>query len=171
MKLLTISDSDPFRSTNTCNGSPDEPSVVRKPLISARIASSTATVSSTTHDPDLSNNTSSKDTTVVNLKPTITGHFYAAVPDAPDGVSTTITLRMGVDANGIPLSPATIVMPWYTQYVNSDFVGSQMPLIGIAYSLATAPMVPALSSFPKLIRTDVFTRAQDIARIIESASQ
>ncbi|HYU24414.1 MAG TPA: hypothetical protein VEO74_04380, partial [Thermoanaerobaculia bacterium] len=99
-----------------------------------------------------------------HLKPTITGHFYAAVPDAPDGVSTTVTLRMGVDANGIPLSPATIVMPWYTQYVNSDFVGSQMPLIGIAYSLATAPMVPALSSFPKLIRTDVFTRAQDIAR-------
>ncbi|HEY6140273.1 MAG TPA: Ig-like domain-containing protein, partial [Thermoanaerobaculia bacterium] len=99
-----------------------------------------------------------------HLKSTINGHFYAAVPDAPDGVAATVTLRMGVDANGIPLSPATIVMPWYTQYVNSDFVNSQMPLIGIAYSLATAPMVPALSSFPRLIRTDVFTRAQDIAR-------
>ena len=42
---LTSSESDPLRSTNTCRGSPEIDSVVRNPFTSARMASSTATVS------------------------------------------------------------------------------------------------------------------------------
>jgi hypothetical protein len=98
------------------------------------------------------------------LTPDITGHVYAAAGDSPEGISTSVSLTMGVSASGIPLSPATLIMPHYAQYVSPAFVEGMMPLLGLGYSLATAPQIPQLAAFPHLIRNDVFTRAQDIAR-------
>jgi len=31
-------------------------------------------------------------------------------------------------------------MPWYTRYLDSDFVAAQMSLFGLGYSLAAAPL-------------------------------
>ena len=45
VKLVTSSDSEPLRMTRICSGSPLEESVLRRPLTSASMASSTATVS------------------------------------------------------------------------------------------------------------------------------
>ncbi|HEX7678835.1 MAG TPA: hypothetical protein VF713_11970, partial [Thermoanaerobaculia bacterium] len=98
------------------------------------------------------------------LTPDITGHFSAAAADAPDGISAQISLVMQVQAGDIPLSPATLVLPYYTQFVSSALVDANMPLLGIGYSLATAPLSAQISKYPRLIQDDVYQRAQDIAR-------
>ncbi|HXA17287.1 MAG TPA: Ig-like domain-containing protein [Thermoanaerobaculia bacterium] len=98
------------------------------------------------------------------LTPDITGHFSAAAADAPDGISAQISLVMQVQAGDIPLSPATLVLPFYTQFINSALVEANMPLLGIGYSLATAPLSAQISKYPRLIQDDVYQRAQDMAR-------
>src|SRR5207248_1257797 len=47
------------------------------------------------------------------LTPDITGHVFAAVGDAPDGITTSVSLQMGVSAGGVRLSPANLVLPYY----------------------------------------------------------
>jgi hypothetical protein len=98
------------------------------------------------------------------LTPNITGHFYAAAGDAPDGISTSISLVMQVQAGDVPLSPATLVLPYYTQFVNTALIDATMPLLGIGYSLATAPLSAQISKYPRLIENDVYQRAQDLTR-------
>src|SRR5205823_7378876 len=98
------------------------------------------------------------------LKASKTGHIYAASAAAPDGIEASVTLTMGVSESGIPLSPATLIMPWYAQYLSSAVVEAQMPLLGLGYSVATAPLTPKTALLPRIIRNDVFQRAQDIAR-------
>jgi len=55
-------------------------------------------------------------------------------------------------------------MPWYTRYLDSDFVAAQMSLFGLGYSLAAAPLNDRTALLPRVIPNDVFRRAQDIAR-------
>jgi hypothetical protein len=98
------------------------------------------------------------------LTPDLTGHFYAAAGDAPDGITTTISLVLQVQPGDIPLSPATLVLPFYTQFVSSALVDANMPLLGIGYSLATAPLTAEIAKFPRLIQNDVYLQAQAIAR-------
>src|SRR6266542_3723543 len=98
------------------------------------------------------------------LTPDLTGHVYAAVPDTPNAIEGTVSLVMGVSEEGVPLSPATLVMPYHTQFVNQALVDAYMPLLGLGYSLAVAPVTPKTASLPRLIKTDVWTRAQNIAR-------
>jgi Bacterial Ig-like domain/Carboxypeptidase regulatory-like domain len=95
----------------------------------------------------------------------ITGHVYAAAGSANDetlGVS--VRLTMGVSASGIPLSPATLVMPHYAQFLPPDLVADHLQLLGLGYSLATAPLNAFTAKFPRVIRTDVFQCAQELAR-------
>src|SRR5213078_2182146 len=51
-----------------------------------------------------------------------------------------------------------------TPYLSQSFLDDQLGFLGIGYSLATAPMNKATAKFPRLIKSDVFTRAVDIAR-------
>ena len=37
---------------------------------------------------------------------------------------------------------ATLIMPWYAQYLSPALVEAQMPLLGLGYSVATAPLTP-----------------------------
>jgi len=99
------------------------------------------------------------------LKSDITGHVFAAAGSANDetlGVS--VRLSMGVSASGIPLSPATLVMPHYAQYLPTTFINDNLQLLGLGYSLATAPLNASTAKFPRVIKTDVFQQAQAIAR-------
>ncbi len=95
----------------------------------------------------------------------ITGKVFAAAGTTSDeALGASVKLTMGVSASGIPLSPATLVMPYYAQFLPSAFVDANMQLLGLAYGLATAPLNQYTAKFPRVIKQDVFTRAQQIAR-------
>ncbi|HSP14146.1 MAG TPA: Ig-like domain-containing protein [Thermoanaerobaculia bacterium] len=100
------------------------------------------------------------------LRPGITGHVFATAGsiDNPDNITAAVQLHMGVSESGVPLSPATLVMPYYAQFVNPDLVDANLQLLGLGYSVATAPVNQTTAKFPRVIRSDVFYRAADIAR-------
>ncbi len=99
------------------------------------------------------------------LRPSVTGSVFATAGTvSDDNITAAVQLHMGVSESGIPLSPATLVMPYYAQFVNQDLVEANLQLLGLGYSLATAPLTQALAKHPKVIKTDVFMRAVDIAR-------
>jgi hypothetical protein len=99
------------------------------------------------------------------LRPSVTGSVFATAGSvSDDNISAAVQLHMGVSESGIPLSPATLVMPYYAQFVNQTLVEANLQLLGLGYSLATAPLTQALAKHPKVIKTDVFMRAVDIAR-------
>jgi hypothetical protein len=99
-----------------------------------------------------------------HLKSRLTGNIFAAAGDADDNIKVGVALSLGVSASGIPLSPATLLMPWYTRYADPDFVSAQMTLLGLGYSLAVAPLSDRTALLPRVIPDDVFRRAQDVAR-------
>ena len=99
------------------------------------------------------------------LKSSLTGHIYAAAAQPVDGNhGAGVSLSMGVSASGIPLSPATLVLPYYAQFLDPAFIDANMGLLGLGYSLATAPLNKTTAKFPRVIRNDVFQRGGDIAR-------
>jgi len=99
------------------------------------------------------------------VRPGITGHVYASAGSvSDDNITASVQLFMGVSESGIPLSPVTLVMPYYAKYVSQDLISPNLQLLGLGYSLATAPLTQALASHPRVIKTDVFQRAVDIAR-------
>ena len=98
------------------------------------------------------------------LRPGITGNVFATAGGVEgDAVTAQVALHMGVSESGIPLSPATLLMPYYARFVGQPMVSSNLQLLGLGYSLATAPMSAALAKHPRIIKTDVFRRATDIA--------
>lgn len=94
-----------------------------------------------------------------------TGRVFAAAGTANDAaLGVSVKLTMGVSRSGIPLSPATLILPHYAQWVPSRIVDSTLHLLGLGYSLAVAPLTQSTATKPRVIKTDVFRRAQDIAR-------
>jgi hypothetical protein len=99
------------------------------------------------------------------LRPGITGHVFATAGSVSDeAISASVQLHMGVSESGIPLSPATLLMPYYARFVSQPMVSANLQLLGLGYSLATAPLTAALAKHPRIIKSDVFQRATDIAR-------
>jgi len=99
------------------------------------------------------------------LRSSVTGQVFATAGSVSDAaITAAVQLHMGVSESGIPLSPATLVMPYYARFVNEAMVSANLQLLGLGYSLATAPLTPALAKHPNVIKTDVFQRAVDIAR-------
>ncbi|HEX8617673.1 MAG TPA: hypothetical protein VF911_08840 [Thermoanaerobaculia bacterium] len=99
------------------------------------------------------------------LRSKVTGKVFAAAGSANDetlGVS--VRLTMGVSTSGIPLSPATLLLPYYAQFLPPEFVEANLQLLGLGYSLAVAPLNKMTAAHPRVITTDVFTRAQELAR-------
>jgi len=104
-------------------------------------------------------------TLVYKLRSNLTGNVFATAGSVDsDVVHAAVQLHMGVSTSGIPLSPATLVMPYYAQYLDQQFVADNLQLLGLGYSLATAPVNQVTAAFPRVITTDVFHRAVDIAR-------
>ncbi|HJT17162.1 MAG TPA: carboxypeptidase-like regulatory domain-containing protein, partial [Thermoanaerobaculia bacterium] len=99
-----------------------------------------------------------------HLQSSITGHVFAGTGNAESAISTSVTLSMGVSASGVPLSPATLVLPYYSRFLSSDLIDAQLGLLGIAYSLASAPLTSRTALLPRVLTSDVMTRARDIAR-------
>jgi hypothetical protein len=99
------------------------------------------------------------------LRSSVTGQVFATAGSVSDAaITAAVQLHMGVSESGIPLSPATLVMPYYARFVDEAMVSANLQLLGLGYSLATAPLTPALAKHPNVIKSDVFQRAVDIAR-------
>ncbi|MFL6247288.1 MAG: Ig-like domain-containing protein [Thermoanaerobaculia bacterium] len=100
------------------------------------------------------------------LRASVTGHVFATAGTigSTDNLSASVRLHMGVSESGIPLSPATLILPHYAEYLAPDVVSANLQLLGLGYSLATAPLNAMTAKFPRVIRTDVFQRAVDLAR-------
>jgi len=82
----------------------------------------------------------------------------------------TIRLRTGVGELGIPLSPATLVLPRFSEQLKKTYIGSDdlytahIRFLGLAYSLAVAPAALTPAGLPRVIKTDVERRAVDFAQ-------
>jgi hypothetical protein len=100
------------------------------------------------------------------LRPGITGNVFATAGTISNDevLSASVKLTMGVSESGIPLSPATLIMPYYAQFADPDVVAANLQLFGLGYSLATAPLNAMTAKFPRVIKTDVFQRAVDVSR-------
>ena len=98
------------------------------------------------------------------LKTSLTGHAFAGAVSSEAGVDGSIRFDMGVSEHGIPLSAATLVLPYYAQFLPPALVQAHLGFFGLGYSLATAPLSPRTAQLPRILRTDLFQRAQDLAR-------
>ena len=100
------------------------------------------------------------------LRPGVTGQVFATAGTLSDTdvLSANVKLHMGVSPEGIPLSPATLILPYYAQFVSPAVVSANLELFGLGYSLATAPLGPVTAALPRVIKTDVYTRAVDLSR-------
>lgn len=80
----------------------------------------------------------------------------------------TIRLRTGVGELGIPLSPATLIMPRFSELLappnlpNSDLFKEQVRFLGLAYSLGVAPSAMVPPGLPDVVADDVEQRAIDL---------
>ncbi len=99
------------------------------------------------------------------LRAGATGSVFATAGTIDgDVVNAQVQLTMGVSAEGIPLSPTTLVMPHYARYLDQQFIADQLRLFGLGYSLAVAPLNTTTAKFPRVRRSEVFQRAVEIAR-------
>ncbi|MDL2718638.1 MAG: Ig-like domain-containing protein, partial [Acidobacteriota bacterium] len=78
------------------------------------------------------------------------------------GVQGTIHLRTGVGELGIPLSPASLVLPRFSELLPRALITADVRLLGLAYSLAVAPAGAAPAGLPHVVKSDVVRRAVDL---------
>lgn len=63
--------------------------------------------------------------------------------DTSDGTTGNLNFTLGVYANGTPMSPDTLVLPSSVDNLPTDVVDAAMRVLGQAWSVATAPTLPA----------------------------
>ncbi|MCC6129441.1 MAG: carboxypeptidase regulatory-like domain-containing protein, partial [Acidobacteria bacterium] len=88
--------------------------------------------------------------------------FATTFQTASAGLTGSITLRTGVGELGIPLSPATLVLPRHARRLPPALLSANQRFLGLAYSLAVAPAGAAPQGLPHVIRSDVERRATDL---------
>ncbi len=84
--------------------------------------------------------------------------FQSDVP----GLQGQIQLRTGVGELGIPLSPATLVLPKFANRLPESLLRAKIRELGLAYSLAVAPAGVTPEGLPHVTRSDVERRAIDL---------
>ena len=99
------------------------------------------------------------------LKSAFTGSIFATAGSVEgDVIKPEVRLTMGVSQSGIALSPASLLMPYYAAFLDESYVNDNLQLLGLGYSLATAPVNQTTANFPRVIKPDVFQRAVDMSR-------
>ncbi|MEO6327209.1 MAG: carboxypeptidase-like regulatory domain-containing protein, partial [Thermoanaerobaculia bacterium] len=97
------------------------------------------------------------------LVASLTGRCVATTFQSTSSAGTgTIRLHTGVGEQGIPLSPASLVLPRFSDLLPPSFVQANIRLFGLAYSLAVAPAGLAPAGLPHVIKSDVERRAVDL---------
>jgi len=101
----------------------------------------------------------------------VTGRIFASVVDIDSGMATgAVQLYTGVGELGIPLSPATLKLPRFSERLapvdlsSDDLYRSNVRLLGLAYSLAVAPPSAVPRGLPRVVTGDVVRRATDLAQ-------
>ena len=114
--------------------------------------------------------TGESETLEFGLVSDVTGKVFATTFQAAgEEGSGSIRLHTGVGELGIPLSPASLVLPRFTERLGTAHGGSDallranIRLLGLAYSLATAPAGMAPGGLPQLTTPAVERRAWDLA--------
>jgi hypothetical protein len=99
----------------------------------------------------------------------VTGAVIASTYQSSDVALTgTIRLRAGVGELGIPLSPATLILPRFTERLKPPFTVSDaylketVRLLGLAWSLAVSPASLTPPGLPRVVTGDVERRAVDL---------
>lgn len=101
----------------------------------------------------------------------VTGRIFASrfEADSPVG-SGSVQLYTGVGELGIPLSPASLRLPRFSDRLlpadlaTDDLYRWNMRLLGLAYSLAVAPPAAVPRGLPRVVTSDVVRRASDLAQ-------
>lgn len=101
----------------------------------------------------------------------VTGRIFASVVDIDSGMATgSVQLYTGVGELGIPLSPATLKLPRFSERLAPAKLSSDelyrwnVRLLGLAYSLAVAPPSAVPRGLPRVVTSDVVRRASDLAQ-------
>jgi hypothetical protein len=99
----------------------------------------------------------------------LTGRVVATTFQASSSVGEgTIRLRTGVGELGIPLSPATLIMPRFTDLLapphlpTDELFREQVRFLGLAYSLGVAPSGMVPPGLPDVVVADVEQRAVEL---------
>ncbi|MCC6642423.1 MAG: hypothetical protein IT386_14780, partial [Deltaproteobacteria bacterium] len=95
-----------------------------------------------------------------------TGEVTGTVFLAEEGINGSFVLTTGVGDRDIPLSPDTLVLPQTTEFLpgDPDFVAAAVRMLGMAYSVATAPARALPESVARVGRAHVFDRAVKLAQ-------
>lgn len=100
----------------------------------------------------------------------ITGEVVATTYQSTSvNAQGSIQLRTGVGLLGIPLSPASLILPRFSDRLKTPFLPSDgfhranMRFLGLAYSLAVAPAGTAPNGLPHVIKSDVQRQAVNLA--------
>ena len=100
--------------------------------------------------------------TLVSL---LTGRVVADAVRSSAEITPTFDLSVGVGENNIPLSPNAIILPDAANSLPPDLLRAELNLIGLGYSLATAP--PSLltqSSLPEVSLGAIDSRVYELAQ-------
>jgi len=100
------------------------------------------------------------------LESRTTGEVTGTVFLAEEGVNGSFVLTTGVGDTGIPLSPDTLVLPQTVDFLpeEPDLVAAAVRVLGLAYSVATAPAGALPPDVARVSRAHVFDRAVKLAQ-------
>ncbi len=93
-----------------------------------------------------------------------TGRVTAASVRSTQHVNPTFELTVGVGENGIPLSPTSIVLPRSTENLPPAVVRHALSLIGLGFSIATAPPALLNPDLPNVTRERIDERVYQLAQ-------
>ena len=95
-----------------------------------------------------------------------TGEVTGTVFLAEEGINGSFVLTTGVGDRNIPLSPDSLVLPQTTEFLpdDPDFVAAAVRMLGMAYSVATAPAQALAADVARVGRAHVFDRAVKLAQ-------
>jgi len=96
-----------------------------------------------------------------------TGEVTGTVFLAQEGINGSFVLTTGVGDRNIPLSPDTLVLPQTAELLPdepADFVAAAVRVLGMAYSVATAPARALPEDVARIGRAHVFDRAVTLAQ-------
>jgi hypothetical protein len=103
-------------------------------------------------------------TLTFRLRSRITGKVTATTFPTGDGLIGRFGLRTGVGDLGIPLSPDTLILPNYVSSLPASVVEPAMSLLGLAYSIATAPAGALPSGMTRIPKKIVEAKALALAQ-------
>ncbi len=98
------------------------------------------------------------------LHPKRTGRVTSTAARAPSSITPAFELTVGVGENGIPLSPNAIILPRAADSLPPGLIRDSLNLLGLGFSLATAPPSLLRSDLPRVSRSTVDVRVYQIAQ-------